>query len=463
MKTPPLLFQQIRLSGQLSAEQIYARFAQEPWSMWLDSAYPASRQGRYDIICARPVCRMVTRGQSTWIDDGDSIMESCDDPFDILRKQWLGLEKKAECELPFFGGLMGYFGYDLARRLESLPELADAGNAPADMMMGLYHWAVVLDHQSGCTWLAGFFQNKTRAEALAAFINTAPALPPVDKVIESSSPQSNMSKAFYKHCFDQVQAYIHAGDCYQVNLAQAFSGNTGADFFHLYRQLRHQNPAPFSACLNLPDLQILSASPERFIQLQAGQVLTSPIKGTRVRHADTEADRLAKKALQGSAKDKAENLMIVDLLRNDLGKTCRPGSIRVEQLFQLQSFADVHHLVSNIRAELAEGCDALHLLRGCFPGGSITGAPKIRAMQIIEELEPQRRGVYCGSIAYMNANGDMDSNITIRTLTLQKGQYNFKAGGGLVADSDADQEYQETLDKVAGFFSLFAAGGYHQE
>jgi para-aminobenzoate synthetase component 1 len=239
-----------------------------------------------------------------------------------------------------------------------------------------------------------------------------------------------------------------------VNLAQRFEVQTQGDPWTAYQALRIANPAPYAAYLHLPFTTVLSASPERFLRVCGRQVETRPIKGTRARagHPRLDAERID--TLRASSKDRAENVMIVDLLRNDLAKSCRTGSVKVPRLFDVESFATVHHLVSTITGELAPDKDAIDLLRGCFPGGSITGAPKLRAMQIIEELEPFRRGVYCGAIGYIGYDGSMDTNIAIRTMTIANGRARFWAGGGIVADSVAAEEYQETLDKAAAFLKL---------
>jgi para-aminobenzoate synthetase component 1 len=263
-----------------------------------------------------------------------------------------------------------------------------------------------------------------------------------------------MTEADYRERFDRVARYIRDGHVYQVNLAQRFSATFDGDPLALYRRLRERSFAPCSALLDLPFGQVLSVSPERFLQVREGRVETRPIKGTRPRHADPVADAAAIAALSASGKDRAENVMIVDLLRNDLGRCCRVGSVSVPTLFAVESFASVHHLVSTVTGELDEGLDALDLLRSAFPGGSITGAPKLRAMQIIEELEPHRRGVYCGAIGYIGFDGAADFNIAIRTAMLRDGMADFWAGGGIVADSDPALEYAETLAKAAGFLAL---------
>jgi len=263
-----------------------------------------------------------------------------------------------------------------------------------------------------------------------------------------------MSFEQYARAFHRIKHYICEGDCYQVNLAQRFDTRVEGSLWQAYRILRKRNPAPFSAYMNTPCCQILSCSPERFLKVRDGVVETRPIKGTRPRSPCPEEDQRLAQELKYSDKDRAENLMIVDLLRNDLGKVCIPGTIRVPELFDIESFATVHHLVSTITGELGENSDSPGLLRACFPGGSITGAPKLRAMEIIEELEPHRRGVYCGSIGYVGFDGAMDTSIAIRTLVHSTGSLRFWAGGGIVADSELEAEYQETFDKVAAILKL---------
>ena len=269
-----------------------------------------------------------------------------------------------------------------------------------------------------------------------------------------SAINSNMDKAFYTQAFNRIKQYLKEGDCYQVNLAQRFVARCEGDPWTAYQSLRKLNAAPFSCYLNLPEVQILSSSPERFLKLTKGVVETKPIKGTRPRKQDAAEDRQQIKSLESSNKDRAENLMIVDLLRNDMSKTCLKGSVKVPVIFNVESYATVHHLVSTVTGILADDQHALDLLKSCFPGGSITGAPKIRAMEIIEELEPNRRGVYCGAIGYIGFDGNMDSNIAIRTLVHSKNTIRFWAGGGIVNDSVMEEEYQESFDKAAAMLDL---------
>lgn len=417
---------------------LFRPLATRPWAQWLDSA----GRDRYDILVAEPVATLVSRGMETTLCRSGVCEVSEGDPLLLLRQE-LACHPIDGAPLPFAGGAVGYFGYDMARRYMVLPASATDDLALPDMAVGIYTWAVVVDHQEQRCWLAGDEAAWRQWQALMA--------QPVatERFQVAGTPRSNMSRSAYAAAFARVQHYLREGDCYQVNLAQRFCAPAQGDAFALYATLRRENPAPFAAFLNFPFGQVLSASPERFLRVQERQVETRPIKGTRPRLADPHADRVQTEALRTSAKDRAENLMIVDLLRNDLGKNCMPGSVQVPRLFEVESFATVHHLVSTVSGELAPGRDAIDLLRGCFPGGSITGAPKRRAMEIIEELEPHRRGVYCGTIGYIGFDGNMDTNIAIRTLVYSAGQVCFAAGGGIVTDSTAMAEYQESLDKAA--------------
>ena len=440
--------------------ELFEAIADEPWAVFLDSGRPRSTAGRLDILAARPFATLVTRGGMTEIRRsgktplGDPSLSPAD-PFDLLR-QTLAADGRAS-PLPFAGGAIGYFSYDLARRIERLPVRARDAEAIPEMALGIYDWAVLVDHEAGQSWLVSAGRDPRTAAAWDKLVElfTEPPLPGPRPDFRVTGPvAANFDAAAYQRAFARVQRYITAGDCYQVNLAQRFSAPVAGDHWLGYQALRRLNPAPYSAYLNHPACRILSSSPERFLEVQRGRVETRPIKGTRPRAAAPEADAALARELRESVKDRAENLMIVDLLRNDLGKVCAPGSVAVPRLFALESFATVHHLVSTVTGRLAEGLDAVALLRAAFPGGSITGAPKLRAMEIIEELEPNRRGVYCGAVGWLGFNGDMDTNIAIRTLVSSEGQLRFWAGGGIVADSRAGVEYQECLDKAAAMLKL---------
>jgi para-aminobenzoate synthetase component 1 len=440
----------------LDATAYYAAIADLPWSVWLDSG----GRGRYDIIVAQPVATLVTRGGQTQIWDASGERSSNADPFDLIRAQ-LGHVISADADIPFAGGALGYWGYDLARRVVPLPAVAQDAESLPEMAVGIYDWALVIDHQQQVAHLVSQQRSAVTANALPQILARLQQLSPkmASEFHVYGQITSNFSHSTYEQAFAVIQNYLRAGDCYQINLAQRFSAQASGDAFAAYCTLRQLNPAPFSAYLNLPQAQILCASPERFLQVQQGRVETRPIKGTRPRLADAEADAQMRLDLRSNPKDRAENLMIVDLLRNDLSKSCAQGSVKVPTLFDVESFATVHHLVSTVVGELAPGQDALTLLRDCFPGGSVTGAPKRRAMEIIEQLEPQRRGIYCGAIGYMGFDGDMDTNIAIRTLVYAAGEIRCWAGGGIVADSEAAAEYQETLDKAAAMLELLRRYG----
>ena len=454
MSSPKTLIHQ--LPYYPDSADIFSPLANKPWSIFLDSGDHASRLGRFDIIVTDPVCTLVTRGLETTIVDEQGERISREDPF-LLIKQCLLARKCNSDIVPFSGGAMGYFSYDLSRRLESLPAIAlDAENTP-DMAVGIYDWAVIVDHAKQQSWLVSQGMSTKTTDNWDALISqfSPPHEPeeiPVFKVL--GDIQSNMTQAQYEVAFDHIKAYLKEGDCYQVNLAQRFSCQCEGNAWEAYLRLRRINSAPYCAYLNLPDVQILSSSPERFLSVDKGRVETKPIKGTIARKPGFLENEAQIETLVNSLKDRAENLMIVDLLRNDISKSCQPGSVKVPKLFAVESFATVHHLVSTVEGQLETGLHALDLLRGCFPGGSITGAPKIRAMEIIEELEPNCRGAYCGSIGYIGYNGNMDTNIAIRTLVYSENTLRFWAGGGIVNDSVLENEYQECFDKAQAIFNL---------
>ncbi len=458
---PPLLAE---LPYRPDSAALFEAVADSPWAVFLDSGHHHVTQSRYDIIAARPYVRLVARGKLTEV-HADCVTLSREDPFTLLRRHLAMDAGAATGGLPFCGGAIGYFGYDLARRIEHLPGRARHHERIPDMAIGIYDWAVVVDHVERRAWLAGQGRDPETDLQWDALVERFSA-PYAERARApfrvTSAVASNMTPQHYARAFRKVHDYIVEGDCYQVNLAQRFAAAAEGDAWLAYQALRVINPAPFSAYLSTPYGQILSASPERFLKVEDGMVETRPIKGTRRRAGHPRLDAEMAEALRVSEKDRAENLMIVDLLRNDLSKTCALGSVRVPRLFEVESFATVHHLVSTVTGRLAPGRDAIDLLRGSFPGGSITGAPKLRAMQIIEELEPHRRGVYCGAIGYVGFGGEMDLNIAIRTLVYSHGEIRCWAGGGIVADSNAQDEYQETLDKAAALLKLLQQSAVHR-
>jgi para-aminobenzoate synthetase component 1 len=364
------------------------------------------------------------------------------------------------------GGWLGFASYELGYRHLKMPTTAPAGadrNPLPAMQAGLYLWMASCDRQSGqhYLWVHPQCATATRAQ-LANWQQQNPASPLPEqhwRMTQAFAPRQ--SAADFMAGVERVKEYIVAGDCYQANLSQQFSGRFRGDPWRAYQALANAHPTPYGAFVRLGDQAVVSASPERFLQISGDTVRTSPIKGTRPRGKDAEQDRALAQELLDSEKDRAENLMIVDLLRNDLGLNAATGSVRVDQLFALESYRNVHHLVSHIRATLAPGVLPLRAFFDAFPGGSITGAPKIRAMEIIQELEPHWRGPYCGSVFHRNFDGQLDSSIAIRTLVCDNtGAIHCWGGGGIISDSEAESEYQETLTKVKPLMDcLEKAGG----
>lgn len=440
----PLLSKALDYRQWQNATALFAPFAARPWAMLLDSANAAHPNSRYDILVRQPVSTLVVN---------DAASEA--DPFPHLARQLASIAPyQGEHELPFTGGALGYLAYDAGRAIEQVGLKgvgANPGQQPIrdiklpDIALGFYNEAIIIDHQAQQSYLLA---PASRLDNALADWQPLHALGSVD--FQLTGPwQSNLTEAEYHQRIAAIHDHLRAGDCYQINLAQRFSASYQGNEWQAYLHLRAANQAPFSAYLRLEQGCVLSVSPERFIASDAtGHVETKPIKGTRPRHQNPQLDAQARVDLRKSAKDQAENLMIVDLLRNDLSRVCQPGSVHVPTLFGIESFAAVHHLVSTIHGQLADPLDSVALLRAAFPGGSITGAPKVAAMNIINALEPHRRSVYCGSIGYINQSGACDLNIAIRTLVASEQRIHCWAGGGIVMDSEAHAEYQETFDKV---------------
>jgi para-aminobenzoate synthetase component 1 len=430
--------------------ELFERIRDLPRAAFLDSSFPHASAGRYDILTADPWTTAVPGLP------GGATAQQCSAFFDALRyfhqEHFFGIQPVSP-DIPFCGGLLGYLGYELGKGLHGIPASTEATPFPA-VQLCAYDWCIVQDHLlQRATLVSQPHVSSARRQDLLARLRQ-----PANYCTAGFSLQNrftaNCTTAEYRAAFARIQAYIQSGDCYQVNLSQCFSADFQGDPWHAYRALRAVAAAPYASYLGLADdATLLCLSPERFLALHGHRVETSPIKGTRPRHADPQLDDLARRQLHSSAKDRAENLMIVDLLRNDLGRSCVPGSIHVDRLFEVQSFPTVHHLVSTISGELRPERDVWDLLRDSFPGGSITGAPKRRAMEIIDELEPHDRQIYCGSVLYVSADGRMDSNIAIRSLLCERGEVRCWGGGGIVADSDWQQEYQECYDKVGKFLT----------
>jgi para-aminobenzoate synthetase component 1 len=449
------------------------RLAHLPHLLFLDSAVPHPALGRYSFITADPFNWLWAHGR-TVVDKIEGAREV--DPFAVLRDclaQWR-VEPAAGLP-PFQGGAAGLFGYDLCHHLERLPRPRwDEFRIP-DLALGLYDWVIAFDHHKRRTWLVSTGLPETdprrrrrqavlRLQAVKHWLTeiTVPSpvrLLPSDARVNPHAlsplagwPEvfSNFTRPGYLAAVRRAIDYVHAGDCFQVNLAQRLLHPATLAPLELYRRLRERNPAPFAGYLDLGEFVIASASPERFLRLADGQVQTRPIKGTRPCGATPEEDQRRREELLHSAKDRAENVMIIDLLRNDLGRVCAYGSVEVAAVCRLETYRTVHHLVSEVVGTLRPGLGPVDLLRAALPGGSVTGAPKVRAMEIIAELEPTARGPYCGSLGYLGFDGSMDTSILIRTFTMGRGWLQFPVGGGIVADSTPADEYAETLHKAEG-------------
>jgi para-aminobenzoate synthetase component I len=441
------------------SSQLFDKFVNDPWAVFLDSGQPYCDQGRYDFISSNPYATLVTCDGITKIQKKDVIETSSEDPLALI-KNLLDCRNATPEGIPFAGGMIGYFSYDFGRSLEKLPRLAKNEEKIPEIALGIYDWTVTTDHQEKKTWLIGQGNDPSTFTAWVELKNRILSpKPPIEfEGFELKTElKSNMSEEDYAKAFYKVKDYLRDGDCYQVNIAQRFSAETLGSPWDFYKNLRVNHPAAFGAYIKCPYSTILSSSPESFLRTKSGKVETRPIKGTRPRSFNNKMDKKLAKELLGCEKDRAENLMIVDLMRNDLGRTCVLGTIKVDELFKVESFPTVHHLVSTVTGELQPDSHPVELIKTCFPPGSITGAPKIRAMEIIEELEPNTRGAAYGSVGYIGFNGEMNFNVSIRTLVHSDNNIRFWVGGGIVADSILEEEYQETLNKGAGILKSLKA------
>ncbi|MFJ3485109.1 aminodeoxychorismate synthase component I [Pseudomonas sp. NPDC090202] len=429
------------LAYHVDPTEYFSRIRHAPGAVLLDSGRPQADRGRFDILSAWPLDTFTPDSD----ENGAAFLQRLRDALNSLGNAQL----PDNSPLPFAGGVIGYLAYDFGRLLEPLPSAAIDDLHLPDARLGLYAWALITDHLQGSCQLMFHpaLADDERQRLIALFEQPIAADAVAFHLTAPFAPDINAER--YQQAIERIHDYIQAGDCYQVNFAQRFRGEYSGDPWAAYQALRIACPTPFAGFISLPDNDaVLSLSPERFVKVSQRQVETRPIKGTRPRGKDVEEDAAFADELLASKKDRAENLMIVDLLRNDLGRTCRIGSVRVPELFSLESYPNVHHLVSVVTGELAGDKDALDLIGGSFPGGSITGAPKIRSMQIIDELEPTRRALYCGSLLYLDVRGEMDSSIAIRSLLAKNGSIACWGGGGIVADSQWQAEYQETFTKV---------------
>jgi para-aminobenzoate synthetase component 1 len=462
------LIAQPLLPSELPADPVaWCRaFADRAGVALFDSALKDERLGRYSFLGIDPFARLEADRAGVRLNGADI----AGDPFDVVGALCARYRVEPAPGLPpFQTGLAGYFGYGLRHHVERVPTHARADIAWPDLILGLYDLVLAVDHVEGRAWLlaSGYPETTAQTRRERAETRIGWARERLRQVSQTSPMPSwaigakpDLHQAEFEHAVRRTIDYIEAGDIYQANITQRFRARlpAGFDRLSLYQALRTRNPATFGAYLDFGAIGILSSSPERFLKLADGTVETRPIKGTRPRGRSAAEDQALAAELLASAKDRAENLMIVDLLRNDISRVCKVGSVKVPTLFGLESYATVHHLVSVVAGDLAAGRSAVDLLRACFPGGSVTGAPKIRAMEVIAELEPTARGPYCGSIGYLSADGGMDSNIVIRTYCIQGQHLTFQVGGGIVADSDPHAEYEESLAKAKALIEVLAHG-----
>ena len=451
------------VSTGLSPLQTFELFQDEPYSFFLDSSLRAGGLGRFSFLGISPFLVLRSRGTRVLLlREDEKPEEVVGDPFEVLRGFLECYRIAGPADLPLMGGAVGYFGYDLCHFIERLPAEAQDDLELPEAYLGFYDTLMAFDRRQGKAYLlstglpewepdARRLRARRRLEELRARLRSSPSpfqssYPPVAAV------RANFSREGYLEAVERAREFIAAGDIFQVNLSQRFEVPLPFPPQRLYQKLRGCNPSPFAAYLNFPGAHVVSASPELFLRQRGDRVWTRPMKGTRPRGAEPEQDRNLAWELRGSIKDRAENVMIVDLMRNDIGRVCRFGTVRVPRLYTLEKYATVWQLTSTVAGRLRPGLGPVDLLRASFPGGSVTGAPKVRAMEVIDELEPTRRGVYTGAIGYISFHGDMELSMAIRTFVVKAGRAYFQVGGAVTYDSVAEAEYRETLDKARALF-----------
>jgi len=463
------------LATSLTTPELFGLINDKPYSFFLDSGMDPRRLGRYSFLGSEPFLVISSRGSEITLIRGKEREVQRGNPFDTMGKL-LEVFRLDHCPapVPFLGGAVGYFGYDLCHFTERLPSTAMDDLRLPESCLAFYDTVLAFDHLERKAFVVatGFPEMeegqrlrraRMRLEETKSWLHATSGIQESDfsrsRILGDSefesqhesqeiTLKSNFTPEEYVGAVNRVREYIAAGDVFQVNLSQRFEADLKISPFELYKRLRGVNPAPFAGYLNFPEVTVVSASPERFLKVQSDLVETRPVKGTRPRGRNPIEDESLAAELAHSAKDCAENLMIVDLERNDLGRVCRYGTVKVTELAILETFPTVFHLTSTVTGRLRRGKNNIDLLKATFPGGSITGAPKVRAMEIIDEIEPTRRSVYTGSMGYLGFNDDMDINIVIRTFLIKEGKVCFQVGGGIIYDSDAEAEYVETLDKA---------------
>lgn len=434
------------IDNKLESHEVYSLFKDEKDSIFLDSSKEESEFSLYSFIGINPFKKFISKRDEIYIDG----KLSYGDPFDKLDELIKKYKIDYESNIPFLGGAMGYFSYDIGRVIEKMPKSAKEDVSIPDSYFLFYDNVIIFDLRN----------KKTYITALGIKEDSEKSIKDIEEKIKQGKVEfnivldkksefiSNFSREEYIDAVKQVKEYIKEGHTYIANLTQRFQCDYNSNPFDTYISLRSINKAPFSCYLNLEDFQIISSSPERFLKVFNNEVETRPIKGTRPRGINKIEDEKNREELLNSEKDKSELLMIVDLERNDLSKVCKPFSVKVTELFKLEEYSTVFHLVSTVIGELNNNVSSVKCIRECFPGGSITGAPKIRSMEIIEELEGIRRGIYTGAIGYFDLRGNCDFNIVIRTILTKDNKAYFGVGGGITIESDEEMEYEETLDKA---------------
>lgn len=430
------------------AAELYTYFAGTDDSVFLDSSL-VNKLGRYSVIGAVPYLKLVKEGNNFYINGEKETTCS----FETYLKTYLAEHKdKNNTELPIISGAIGYFSYEYGRKLMEVDSAKEDLVSIPDAVLVFYDFYIIEDRHEQRTYLIANGITREAAKLLDEMetrINGKPVY--MQKESDTEYPievQPNFAKDEYKQAVDRMIRYIIEGDIYITNMTQQLTVKSDKVPLDVFYDLRENNPSPFGGYFDYGDFQIVCASPERFLKMQKGHVNTRPIKGTRKRGETPEEDMLMRTELENSEKDKSELLMIVDLERNDLNRVCRPGSVKVTELFSVEEYATVFHLVSDIEGDLEESKNVMDLLEAAFPGGSITGAPKYRAMEIIDELENNKRNLYTGSIGYLTLDGGCDFNIVIRTALHKDGKYYLGVGGGITAESDLEFEYEETLQKA---------------
>jgi para-aminobenzoate synthetase component 1 len=469
-----------------TAAEVFGVYQREPFAFFLDSGMDPAKLGRYSFVGSDPFLVLKSRGDElTLLGSGREEIRT-GSPFTLLGELMEEYRLDADgAPTPLAGGAVGYLGYDLCHFIERVPSMARDDLHLPECCLGFYDVAITFDHLHHRAFIvsSGFPEQdegprlrraRERLSQVKAALEVCPRrstrqhpnrpLPPSAPGGGGMALRSNFTHDDYLRAVAVARDHITAGEIYQVNLSQRFDGHLAVDPWGLYQRLRSINPAPFAACLHLDEVKVLSASPERFLKVDGDRVETRPMKGTRPRGRSETEDAALARELRDSIKDRAENVMIVDLERNDLGRVCRIGTVNVSELCTLERYPTVFQLTSCVEGRMADGKSPVDLLQACFPGGSVTGAPKVRAMEIIDDLEPTRRGIYTGSIGYLGFGGQMDLSIVIRTIMVKGDRVYLQVGGGIVYDSDPEEEYQETLHKAEALFQalgrppLVAAG-----